>query len=308
MDRNLRGNQMTKKNGRVAAGAAVAAFALVGVTACSGGAPAVPNLPTNLPSIPGVGDPKAAFGNAHQSALGLAGLGGLGVAQGVGDQVKDLAPQVQSEGQGIDEKLRGLASAVGVSLPDQLSPEQQAQLDDIKARTGEQFDQGWLQAAQAEQAKLKEQANGLLNIPGLPEDQKAQAQQQLANLDQLGQKLDAAAAAAGAATPGGDQAGGDAAGGDAAGGDAAGGAAGGENGAGGAAGQGGAGAGQGGSGSGGSGSGDAGSSEGKGGPAVDAGTGGQAAESGAPVLPIAFGGLGLALIAAAGMWLRRSRA
>lgn len=308
---------MTKKNGRVAAGAAVAAFALVGVTACSGGAPAVPNLPTNLPSVPGVGDPKAAFGNAHQSALGLAGLGGLGVAQGVGDQVKELAPQVQSEGQGIDEKLRGLGSAVGVSLPDQLSPEQQAQLDDIKARTGEQFDQGWLQAAKAEQAKLKEQANGLLNIPGLPEDQKAQAQQQLANLDQLGQKLDAAAASAGAATPGGDQAGGDQAGAGQAGGDqggaAAGGAAGengagaaGENGAGGAAGQGGTAAGQGGSGSGGSG--DAGSSEGKGGPAVNAGTGGQAAESGAPVLPIAFGGLGLALIAAAGMWLRRSRA
>ncbi|MET0187359.1 MAG: DUF4142 domain-containing protein [Pseudonocardia sediminis] len=301
---------MTKKNGRYAAGAAVAAFALVGVTACSGGAPAVPNVPTNLPSIPGVGDPKAAFGNAHQSALGLAGLGGLGVAQGVGDKVKELAPQVQSEGQGIDQKLRGLASAVGVSLPDQLSPEQQAQLDDIKGRTGEQFDQGWLQAAQAEQAKLKEQATGLLNIPGLPEDQKAQAQQQLANLDQLGQKLDEAAAAAGAATPGGDAAaGGDQAGGDAAGGAAAGGAAGGAAGAGGenggAAGQGGAAAGQGGSGAAGSGSG---SSDGKGGPAVNAGTGGQAADSGAPALPIAFGGLGLALIAAAGMWLRRSKA
>ncbi|MDN5915648.1 MAG: DUF4142 domain-containing protein [Pseudonocardia sp.] len=290
---------MTKKNGRVAAGAAVAAFALVGVTACSGGAPSVPEMPSNLPSVPGVGDPKAAFGDAHQSALGLAGLGGLGVAQGVGDQVKDLAPQVQSEGQSIDEKLRGLASTVGVSLPDQLSPEQQAQLDDIKARTGEQFDQGWLKAAQAEQAKLKEQATGLLNIPGLPADQKAQAQQQIDNLDKLGQKLNDAAAAAGAATPGGDQGGaasGDE-GGAAAGGDQGGAAgAGGENGAGGAAGQGG------------SGSGDAGSSEGNGVPAVDAGTGGQAAESGAPVLPIAFGGLGLALIAAAGMWLRRSRA
>ncbi len=290
---------MIKKNGRVAAGAAVAAFALVGVTACSGGAPSVPNLPTNLPSVPGIGDPKAAFGDAHQSALGLAGLGGLGVAQGVGDQVKELAPQVQSEGQGIDQKLRGMASAIGVSLPDQLSPEQQAQIDDIKGRTGEQFDQAWLQAAQAEQAKLKEQANGLLNIPGLPEDQKAQAQQQLANLDQLGKKLDEAAAAAGAATPGGEQ-GGAAAGGDQ-GGAAAGGAAGGENG--GAAGQGGAAAGQEGSGAAGSGS-----SEGNGGPAVNAGTGGQAADSGAPVMPIAFGGLGLALIAAAGMWLRRSKA
>lgn len=284
---------MTQKNTRVAVGAAVAAFALVGVSACSGGVPAVPNLPTNLPSVPGIGDPKAAFGAAHQSALGLAGLGGLGVAQGVGQQVKDLAPQVQSEGQGIDQKLRGLASTVGVSLPDQLAPEQQAQLDDIKARTGAEFDQGWLQAAQAEQAKLKEQASGLLNIPGLPADQKAQAQTQIDNLDKLGQKLNEAAAAGGAATPGGDQ-----------GGDAAGGENGGAGAGQGGAGDGGAAAG----GQGGSGADGSGSAEGKGGPAVDAGTGGQAAESGNPILPIGLGGLGLALIAAAGMWLRRAKA
>ncbi len=275
---------MTIKSRRTAIGAAVAAFALVGVTACGAEVPQAPNLP----SVPGIGDPRAAFGDAHQSALGLAGLGGLGVAQGVGQDVKDLAPQVQSEGQGIDQKLRGLASAVGVSLPDQVSPEVQAQLDDLKARTGEQFDQGWLQAAQAEQQKLKDQATGLLNVPGLPADQKAAAQEQLGKLDQLGQKLAAASAAAGAATPGGDQ----------------------SNQAGG---QGDAGQGSGsgsadGAGQGGSGSGSSDSSGGKGGPAVNAGTGGQAAESDAPVLPLAFGGLGLVLIAGAGVWLRRSRA
>ena len=86
---------MTVKNRRTAVGAAVAAFALVGVTACGGNTPQVPNLPSNLPQVPGIGDPKAAFGNAHQSALGLAALGGLGAAQGVGQQVKDLAPQVR---------------------------------------------------------------------------------------------------------------------------------------------------------------------------------------------------------------------
>jgi predicted outer membrane protein len=285
---------MTVKSRRTAVGAAVAAFALVGVTACGGNTPQVPNLPSNLPSVPGIGDPKAAFGNAHQSALGLAALGGLGVAQGVGQDVKDLAPQVQSEGQGIDQKLRGLASAIGVSLPDQVDPAVQAQLDDLKARTGEQFDQGWLQAAQAEQQKLRDQAAGLLNVPGLPADQKAAAEQQLGSLDQLGQKLAAASAAAGAATPGGDQ-----------------GQAGGQGDAGQGGGSGQGEAGQGGSGqggTGGSGSGGSGGSDGKGGPAVNAGTGGQAAESGAPVLPLAFGGLGLALIAGAGVWLRRSRA
>lgn len=298
---------MNVKSRRTAVGAAVAAFALVGVTACGGNPPQVPNMP-NMPSVPGVGDPKAAFGDAHQSALGLAALGGLGVAQGAGQDVKDLAPQVQSEGQAIDQKLRGLGSAIGVSLPDQVNPETQAQLDDLKARTGEQFDQGWLQAAQAEQQKLRDQANGLLNVPGLPEDQKAAAKEQLDKLDQLGQKLAAASAAAGAATPGGDQsnqAGGQgeagAGQGDGAGagqGDASG------NGASGNGGSADAGSANGGS----DGSGGSGSAEGKGGPAVNAGTGGQAAESDAPVLPLAFGGLGLVLIAGAGVWLRRSRA
>jgi predicted outer membrane protein len=293
VNHNRRGKNMTVKSRRTAVGAALAAFALVGVTACGGNVPQVPNLPTP-PSIPGIGDPKAAFGNAHQSALGLAALGGLGVAQGAGQDVKDLAPQVQSEGQGIDQKLRGLASSVGVTLPDQVNPEVQAQLDDLKARTGEQFDQGWLQAAQAEQQKLRDQAAGLLTIPGLPADQKAAAEQQLGNLDQLGQKLAAASAAAGAATPGGDQS------------DQA---AGGGQGDAGAGQGGGSGSGQGdGSGSGQGGSGQGGSGDGKGGPAVNAGTGGQAAESDAPVLPLAFGGLGLVLIAGAGVWLRRSRA
>ncbi|MDQ4117570.1 MAG: DUF4142 domain-containing protein [Actinomycetota bacterium] len=296
---------MTIKTSRTAVGAAVAAFALVGATACGGETPQIPNLPSNLPSVPGVGDPKAAFGNAHQSALGLAALGGIGVEQGVGEQVKELAPQVQSEGQAIDQRLRGMGSAIGVSLPDQVSPEVQAQLDDLKARTGEQFDPAWLQAAQAEQQKLKDQAAGLLNIPGLPQDQKDAAQQQLDKLDQLGQKLAAASAAAGAATPGGDQS--NQAGGQGDAGQGGGSGSGQGDGSGAGAGQGGTG--QGGSESGGSGNGGSGNgSEGKGGPAVNAGTGGQAAESGAPVLPLAFGGLGLVLIAGAGVWLRRSRA
>ncbi|MYW72187.1 DUF4142 domain-containing protein, partial [Pseudonocardia sp. SID8383] len=183
-------------------GAAVAAAALVGLTACGGETPQVPNLPDNLPQVPGVGDPRQAFGDAHQKALGLAALGGIGLEQGVGDKVKELAPQVQGEGQQINDKLRGLASSIGVSLPDQVSPEIQSQVDDLKARTGEQFDQGWLQAAQEQVGQLSDQAQQLLNVPGLPPEQLDQARAQLTNLGELKTKLDQAAAEAGATTPG----------------------------------------------------------------------------------------------------------
>ncbi|SFM93896.1 protein of unknown function [Pseudonocardia ammonioxydans] len=210
-------------------GASVAALALVGLTACGGETPQVPNVPTELPQVPGVGDPRQAFGDAHQKALGLAALGGVGLEQGVGQQVKDLAPQVQAEGQQIDERLRGLASGIGVSLPDQVSPEIQAQVDELKAQSGEQFDQGWLQAAQEQVGQLNDQAQGLLNVPGLPPEQVEQARAQVTNLGELKTKLDEAAVAAGVAAPGGEGAG-DAAGGE----DGAGGENGaGENGAGG---------------------------------------------------------------------------
>ncbi|MEV1295659.1 DUF4142 domain-containing protein [Pseudonocardia sp. NPDC049635] len=297
-------------------GASVAAFALVGLAACGG---ETPSIPTELPEVPGIGDPRQAFGDAHQKALGLAALGGIGLEQGVGEQVRNLAPQVQQEGQQLNERLRGLASGIGVSLPDQVSPEIQAQVDDLAARTGEQFDQGWLQAAQEQVGQLNEQAQGLLNVPGLPPEQIDQARAQLTDLGELKTQLDEAATAAGAATPGGDGAG------EGSDGQAAGPEAGGQGGDGsgqggtadGGAGDGsGGGAGDGSGSDAGSGSGDGngngngnGGGSGQGGaPAVDAGTGGQAASASDVALPVALGGAGLALLVAGALRLRRSRA
>lgn len=319
MDRNSRGYTVTTpkitshamtRTGRTV-GASVAAFALVGLTACGGETPQVPNIPTELPQVPGVGDPRQAFGDAHQKALGLAALGGAGIEQGVGEQVKQLAPQVQGEGQQLNDKLRGLASSIGVSLPDQVSPEVQAQIDDLKARSGEQFDQAWLQAAQEQVGQLNEQAKGLLNVPGLPPEQLDQARAQLTNLEALKTKLDEAAAAAGAATPGGEGAGegsgsgeGSGEGGQAAGPEAGAGA--GDGGAGAAPGSEGTGNGAGNGTGNGSGNGSA-EGSGNGAPAVDAGTGGQAASSDA-VLPAVLGGAGVLLLGAGLIRLRRSRA
>ncbi|ANY05900.1 DUF4142 domain-containing protein [Pseudonocardia sp. HH130630-07] len=315
MDRYPRGKNVTTSHSKRISrtvGASVAAVALVGLSACGGETPQMPNVPTEMPQIPGVGDPRQAFGDAHQKALGLAALGGVGLEQGVGEQVKQLAPQVQGEGQQLNDKLRGLASSIGVSLPDQVSPETQAQMDDLKARTGEQFDQGWLQAAQTQVGELNDQAQGLLNVPGLPPEQLDQARAQLTNLGELKTKLDEAATAAGAGTPGGDGAGdgagpggdgaGNADGGNGAGGNGAGNGAGGNG-----AGDGGQAAGPDAS-AGGNGSG-AGDGAGRGGaPAVDAGTGGQAASASDAVLPVTVGGAGLLLLGAGLIRLRRSRA
>ncbi|MEU8491854.1 DUF4142 domain-containing protein [Pseudonocardia alni] len=301
-------------------GAAVAAAALVGLTACGGETPQVPNLPDNLPQVPGVGDPRQAFGDAHQKALGLAALGGIGLEQGVGDKVKELAPQVQGEGQQINDKLRGLASSIGVSLPDQVSPEIQSQVDDLKARTGEQFDQGWLQAAQEQVGQLSDQAQQLLNVPGLPPEQLDQARAQLTNLGELKTKLDQAAAEAGATTPGSgsdnpgngtDGNGTDGNGTDGNGTD--GNDTDGNDTDGNAAGSGdgtapGAGTGNGTGNGSASGSGDAAGRGGSGAPAVDAGTGGQAASASDAALPVALGGAGLLLLVAGAVRLRRARA
>lgn len=277
-------------------GAAVAAAALVGLSACGGETPQVPNLPGDLPQVPGVGDPRQAFGDAHQKALGLAALGGIGLEQGVGDTVKELAPKVQGEGQQLNDKLRGLASSIGVSLPDQVSPEIQSQVDDLKARTGEQFDQGWLQAAQEQVGQLNEQAQQLLNVPGLPPEQLDQARAQLTNLGELKTELDQAAAAAGATTPGSGS--GDAAGtGTDTDGNAAGSGDGTAPGVGNGTGNGSA-----------SGSGDAAGRGGSGAPAVDAGTGGQAASASDAALPVALGAAGLLLLVAGAVRLRRARA
>ncbi|MBN9800450.1 hypothetical protein DMP15_24810 [Pseudonocardia sp. UM4_GMWB1] len=286
-------------------GAAVAAAALVGLTACGGETPQVPNLPDNLPQVPGVGDPRQAFGDAHQKALGLAALGGIGLEQGVGDKVKELAPQVQGEGQQINDKLRGLASSIGVSLPDQVSPEIQSQVDDLKARTGEQFDQGWLQAAQEQVGQLSDQAQQLLNVPGLPPEQLDQARAQLTNLGELKTKLDQAAAEAGATTPGsgsdnpGNGTDGNGTDGNGTDGNAAGSGDGTAPGAGTGNGTGNGSA---------SGSGDAAGRGGSGAPAVDAGTGGQAASASDAALPVALGGAGLLLLVAGAVRLRRARA
>ncbi|MFC5992818.1 DUF4142 domain-containing protein [Pseudonocardia hispaniensis] len=205
---------------RLAVGTGLAALALVGVASCTspsqqapGPAPGTPpaSAPATAPgagqaTAPGAGQAtdaqRAALGQAHQGALALVALGGLGAQQGIGEQVRTLGPQLQEQGQNLDQQVRAAATAQGVVLGDQLSAQQQSMLTDLQARTGQSFDQAWLRAVLDMQQQARDAANAVLNDPNATPEAKASAQRTLAQLDALLAQLRQAADAAGAATPG----------------------------------------------------------------------------------------------------------
>lgn len=203
----------SRSNRQVLAGA-VAAFALVGAASCSSPAPTDGQPPApaespaaSAPAEPGAGadaggQQGAALGEAQQGALGLAALGGLGRDQGAGEQVRGLGGQLATEGQALVDQLRAAAEAAGVSPATQPSAEQQALLADLAARTGEPFDQAWLNAANQAIAQARDAANAVLASPDASEEAKAAARDALAKLDGLAAGLTQASAAAGAGTPG----------------------------------------------------------------------------------------------------------
>jgi predicted outer membrane protein len=207
---------MTLRRGRLALGSVLAALAVGAATACSSATPAAPPPAAPAATAPGAaaGSPapgaggqateaeRAAFGQAHQNALALVAFGGLGGEQGVGDQVKGLAPELESLGRSIDEQVRAQATAQGVVLGDQLSAAQQSTLADLQARSGVPFDQAWLRAALDLEQRARDAANAVLADPNASAEAKQAARDSLVRLDALRARLSAAASAAGAATPG----------------------------------------------------------------------------------------------------------
>lgn len=182
---------------------ALAALALATVTACSSPEPAAPAPAATAPAdaSTGVGEQGAALGQALTAATGLAALGGLGQDQGAGDQVRGLGGQLSSDAESLTEQLRTLAQEQGVAVTDALTPEQQAQLADLGARSGEPFDQAWLRAAGEAIAQARSAAEAVLASPDASPEAKAAAEQALARLDALSAGLSDAATAAGADAP-----------------------------------------------------------------------------------------------------------
>lgn len=187
------------------AASTLAALSLVTVTACSTPAPAPAAPPAaGAPSAAAgetAGAQGAALGQALTAATGLAALGGLGQDQGAGDQVRGLGAQLATDAEAVTAQLRSLAEEQGVAVTDALTPEQQAQLADLGARTGQPFDQAWLSAAGEALAQVRSAAEAVLASPDASPEARAAAQQAIDRLDALAASLAGASTAAGADAP-----------------------------------------------------------------------------------------------------------
>jgi Domain of unknown function (DUF4142) len=282
--------------GGLAAGLLCAAIALVGVSGCTAGGPPAPPPPpagAAAPPAAGAGTPaagqQAALTQGYQRALALTQFGGLGGAQGVGDQVKALGPELEQQGKDLESRIRALADAQQLTLGDQLTPPDESALTQLRGRSGPPFDTAWLDSAQQLEQQARDWATGVLNDPSASPDAQGGARDLTAKLDALAPRLQAAvdSGGTGSASAG---AGGSGADGSGTGGNSASGPTEGTGGSGGGSGSG-------------SGSGDG---TGNAPRSVDSGTGGQAATA-AGVLPGVLIGLGIVLLGTAGFGLRRPR-
>ena len=190
---------------------AVAVIAVIGivfgaVTACGSSdqaqpsppvAPGQPGAPAGLDTALGMGA-GGTLGAAGSSASAIAALGGLGQAQGEAQNVRTLAAQYTTDGQALLDQLKASAGGVLAAEP---TAEQQSTLADLRARSGEQFDQAWLRAAEQMQQQVRDAANAVLADENASDEAKAAAQEALTRLDALAEQLDEAAAPAGASTP-----------------------------------------------------------------------------------------------------------
>ena len=159
---------------------------------------ASPGQGTPSATVPGV--PADQVGQAHQAALGLIALGGLGMQKG-SDALHPLADQVTSDGRAIDDKIRAVASAQGLTLTDDLGSAIQGTLNDLQARSGQPFDQAWLRAVGDLVEQARNGANAVLSSPNASEEAKAAARDALARLDALAAAVRDASGTAGAGTP-----------------------------------------------------------------------------------------------------------
>lgn len=158
--------------------------------------PAAPPAEPGTPGDMGAGA-GGALGTAGSAAAAMAALGGLGESQGVAGNVRTLGAQYSTDGQ---ELLDQLKAGAGGNLESEPTPEQQASLADLRARSGDQFDAAWLRTAGQFQQQARDAANAVLADENASDEAKAAAQDALNRLDSLAEGLEAAAPS-GATTP-----------------------------------------------------------------------------------------------------------
>jgi hypothetical protein len=188
---------------------AVAVIAVIGIvfgagTACSStdqAQPPAPGAPGQQPAALGSALGSGASGSlgaAGSAASAIAALGGLGQAQGASQNVRDLGAQYSTDGQAFLDRLKDSAGGILATEP---TDEQQATLADLRARSGDQFDQAWLRAAGQTQQQVRDAANAVLADENASDEAKAAAQDALKRLDSLAEGLRQASGPAGAGTP-----------------------------------------------------------------------------------------------------------
>jgi predicted outer membrane protein len=196
---------------------ALTVVALLG-GACSAGQPAATTTPSGTAgasATAGAGSgtgtaaaPSGASGlsadqaaQAHQAALGLVALGGLGSDKGTTDGLRALADRVSTEGRALDEQIRTLATAQGLTLTDDVGAQIQGVLNDLQGRSGQPFDQAWLRAVGDLVEQGRAAANAVLASSDSSDEAKAAARDALARLDALAAAIRDAATTSGAGTP-----------------------------------------------------------------------------------------------------------
>jgi hypothetical protein len=158
------------------------------------------SAPSGSPSSGSPGVASDQVGRAHQAALGLIALGGVGTQKG-SEGLRSLADTVTSDGRAIDERIRALATAQGQGLGDDLDVRVQRVVNDVAARSGAPFDQAWLRAVGDLVTQARDTANAVLSSPTAAEDAKAAARDALTRLDALAAAVREATNTAGAGTP-----------------------------------------------------------------------------------------------------------
>jgi hypothetical protein len=196
---------------------ALTVVALLG-GACSAGQPAATTTPSGTAgasATAGAGSgtgtaaaPSGASGlsadqaaQAHQAALGLVALGGLGSDKGTTDGLRALADRVSTEGRALDEQIRTLATAQGLTQTDDVGAQIQGVLNDLQGRSGQPFDQAWLRAVGDLVEQGRAAANAVLSSSDSSDEAKAAARDALARLDALAAAIRDAATTSGAGTP-----------------------------------------------------------------------------------------------------------
>ena len=81
---------------------------------------------------------------AHQGNLAEIAAGQAAVAQGATDTVRRLGQMLIADHTALDANLTAAAGQLGVTLPGAPSPEQQAELAAVTAKSGAAFDTAWV--------------------------------------------------------------------------------------------------------------------------------------------------------------------